>query len=273
MSGAGADAPARRLMASGGVPPAEGALPLLRAVNLTKVYAMGDETVRALDGVSLDIAAGEYVAIMGPSGSGKSTMMNLIGALDVPSSGHLYIDGRDIGQLGTDELADLRNRRIGFVFQQFNLLPRTSALRQVMLPLSYASPPPEHAEAIARKRLEQVGLGDRLDHHPRQLSGGQQQRVAIARALVNNPKILLADEPTGALDSRTSEEIMAMFTGLHQQGITVILVTHEAEIAAWANRKILFRDGHIIDDVWQTPVWDKKAAAPSAEGVFRGAVS
>jgi putative ABC transport system ATP-binding protein len=238
-------------------PPNTGALPLLRAKDLTKTYAMGDELVHALDSVSLDIASGEYVAIMGPSGSGKSTMMNLIGALDVPTSGHLYIDGRDIALLGTDELADLRNRQIGFVFQQFNLLPRTSALRQVMLPLSYASPQPDNAEDIARKRLEQVGLSARLDHHPRQLSGGQQQRVAIARALVNNPKILLADEPTGALDSKTSDEIMRLFTGLNQEGITVILVTHEAEIAAWAKRRVVFRDGHIIEDTAQSPEWDR----------------
>ena len=242
----------------GGAAAVSDSLPLLRAVNLTKTYAMGDETVRALDGVSLSIASGEYVAIMGPSGSGKSTMMNLIGALDVPSSGNLFIGGRDIAALSTDELADLRNRQIGFVFQQFNLLPRTSALRQVMLPLSYANPQPDDAEEIARRRLEQVGLGDRLDHHPRQLSGGQQQRVAIARALVNNPKILLADEPTGALDSKTSEEIMGLFTGLNQQGITVILVTHEADIAAWAKRRIVFRDGRIVEDVAQAPIWARK---------------
>jgi putative ABC transport system ATP-binding protein len=236
-------------------------LPLLRAVDLTKVYTMGDEHVRALDGVSLDIASGEYVAIMGASGSGKSTMMNLIGALDVPTSGQLFIDGRDIATLDTDELAELRNQRVGFVFQQFNLLARTSALRQVMLPLTYASPRPDDAEDIARRRLEQVGLGSRLDHHPRQLSGGQQQRVAIARALVNNPKILLADEPTGALDSKTSDEIMQLFTGLNKDGITVILVTHEAEIAAWAKRRIVFRDGRIIEDVAQNPVWARGPVA------------
>jgi putative ABC transport system ATP-binding protein len=236
-------------------------LPLLRAVNLTKIYTMGDEKVHALDGVSLDIASGEYVAIMGASGSGKSTMMNLIGALDVPTSGQLFIDGRDVATLDTDELAELRNQRVGFVFQQFNLLARTSALRQVMLPLTYASPKPDDAEAIARKRLEQVGLGGRLDHHPRQLSGGQQQRVAIARALVNNPKILLADEPTGALDSKTSDEIMQLFTGLNKDGITVILVTHEADIAAWAKRRIVFRDGHIIEDVAQSPAWARASIA------------
>ncbi len=238
--------------------------PLLRAVNLTKTYAMGEETVRALDGVSLTITSGEYVAIMGPSGSGKSTMMNLIGALDVPTSGELFIDNRNIATLDSDELADLRNRQIGFVFQQFNLLARTSALQQVMLPLSYAAVPPADAEKVARARLEQLGLGDRLQHHPRQLSGGQQQRVAIARALANNPKILLADEPTGALDSKTSVEIMRLFTDLNRQGITVILVTHEAEIAAWARRRIVFRDGRVIEDAVQSPVWDAGAAVAGA---------
>ena len=225
--------------------------PLIVADALVKTYRMGAETVKALDGVTLSIASGEFVAIMGPSGSGKSTMMNLIGALDVPTTGSLSIDGRDIGKLDGDELADLRNRSIGFVFQQFNLLPRTAALRQVMLPMLYAHPKPENAEELARHRLEQVGLGDRLDHHPRQLSGGQQQRVAIARALVNNPKILLADEPTGALDSKTSDEIMRLFTTLNAGGITVVLVTHEPDIAAWASRRILFKDGHIVEDVRQ----------------------
>jgi putative ABC transport system ATP-binding protein len=221
---------------------------LIRARDISKVYVMGEQTVRALDGVSLDIPDGDFVAIMGASGSGKSTMMNRIGALDRPTSGTLEIDGRNIADMTTDELAELRNAKIGFVFQQFNLLARTPALRQVMLPLLYANPRPADIEALARHRLEQVGLGERLDHHPRQLSGGQQQRVAIARALVNNPKILLADEPTGALDSKTSEEIMALFTDLNRGGITVILVTHEAEIAAHARRKILFRDGRIVED-------------------------
>ena len=227
---------------------------LIRASNVTKVYRMGDQTVAALDGVSLDIAQGEFVAIMGPSGSGKSTMMNVIGALDVPTSGILEIDGRDIGRLDADELADLRNRSIGFVFQQFNLLARTPALKQVMLPLLYKRPPAGDPEGQARQRLEQVGLGDRLDHHPRQLSGGQQQRVAIARALVNDPKILLADEPTGALDSKTSDDIMRLFAKLNGDGITVILVTHEPDIAAWARRRIVFRDGHIVDDALQPGV-------------------
>ncbi|MGE8942045.1 ABC transporter ATP-binding protein [Leptospira interrogans] len=225
---------------------------LISAHGVSKVYHMGDQTVRALDDVSLDIADGEFVAIMGTSGSGKSTMMNLIGALDVPTAGILSIDGRDISTLSSDEQAVLRNRTIGFVFQQFNLLPRTPALRQVMLPLLYANPKPANAEELATLRLQQVGLGTRMDHHPRQLSGGQQQRVAIARALVNNPKILLADEPTGALDSRTSVEIMQLFTELNEAGITVVLVTHEPEIAEYARRKITFRDGKILEDVQQT---------------------
>ena len=215
---------------------------------MSKIYTMGDQTVRALDNVSLEIAEGEFVAIMGPSGSGKSTMMNLIGALDVPTSGTLSIDGRDISALSSDELADLRNRTIGFVFQQFNLLPRTTALRQVMLPLLYANPKPANPEALARRRLEQVGLASRMDHHPRQLSGGQQQRVAIARALVNNPKILLADEPTGALDTKTTAEIMQLFCELNEEGITVVIVTHEPEVAEYARRVVVFRDGHIVED-------------------------
>ncbi len=226
-------------------------VPLLSASGVSKIYHMGDQTLRALDNVSLEIGDGEFVAIMGPSGSGKSTMMNLIGALDVPTSGALAIDGRDISTMSSDELAILRNRTIGFVFQQFNLLPRTPAQRQVMLPLLYTSPKPDDAEEMAQRRLEQVGLGNRLDHHPRQLSGGQQQRVAIARALVNNPKILLADEPTGALDSRTSTEIMQLFCELNEQGITVVIVTHESEVAEFARRKITFRDGHIVEDAQQ----------------------
>jgi putative ABC transport system ATP-binding protein len=213
---------------------------------------MGEQRVKALDEVSLEVAAGEFVAIMGPSGSGKSTMMNLIGALDVPTTGSLEIDGRDIALLTSDELAELRNRTIGFVFQQFNLLARTPALRQVMLPLVYASPRPTDPEATARRHLAEVGLADRAAHLPSQLSGGQQQRVAIARAIVNGPKILLADEPTGALDTATSEEIMRLFTRLNGGGITVIVVTHEPEVAAFARRRILFRDGRIVEDVATT---------------------
>jgi putative ABC transport system ATP-binding protein len=242
-----------------------GGAALIAAVDLVKTYRVGAEIVKALDGVSLEIGAGEFVAIMGPSGSGKSTMMNLIGALDVPTSGTLALDGREVSRLDGDELANLRNRAIGFVFQQFNLLPRTTALKQVMLPLLYAHPKPGDPEHLARHRLEQVGLGDRLDHHPRQLSGGQQQRVAIARALVNNPKILLADEPTGALDSKTSDEIMRLFTTLNASGITVVLVTHEADIAEWATRRILFKDGRIVEDVRQpgrgATLIDRKEAA------------
>ena len=230
-----------------GVPPA-----LIGAVGVSKLYKMGEETVHALSDVSFEVAAGEFVAIMGPSGSGKSTMMNLIGALDVPSSGALFLDGRNIASLSSNDLAALRNRTIGFVFQQFNLLPRTTALQQVKLPMLYARPKPADAEARALRRLEQVGLADRSSHHPRQLSGGQQQRVAIARALSNDPKILLADEPTGALDSKTSGEIMQLFCDLNEQGITVILVTHDAEIANYARRRIVFRDGRIIEDHQQT---------------------
>lgn len=234
-----------------GRPLASGAI--IQARDVVKLYKIGEQELRALDGVSLEIEAGDFVAIMGASGSGKSTMMNLIGGLDTPTTGSLSIDGGDISKLNADGLADLRNRTIGFVFQQFNLLPRTPALQQVMLPLLYAHPRPADMEGEARRRLEQVGLGNRMEHLPRQLSGGQQQRVAIARALANNPKILLADEPTGALDSRTSEEIMRLFSDLNRQGITVVVVTHEADIAEWARRRITFRDGKVISDERQPP--------------------
>ena len=223
--------------------------PLIAVREVDKVYRSGEETVRALDRVSFEIQEGELVAIMGPSGSGKSTMMNLLGALDVPTSGSILLNGNDVGTLSSDALADLRNRTIGFVFQQFNLLPRTTALRQVMLPLSYARPPPAEPELQARMRLEQVGLGNRLCHHPQQLSGGQQQRVAIARALVNNPKLLLADEPTGALDSKTSADIMDLLCELNRQGITIVVVTHDADVARYARRRILFGDGAIVEDI------------------------
>jgi putative ABC transport system ATP-binding protein len=223
--------------------------PALIAVRqVEKVYVTGEQTVRALAGVSFEIEEGEFVAIMGPSGSGKSTMMNLLGALDVPSTGTIKINGQDISTLSRDAMAALRNRTIGFVFQQFNLLPRTTALRQVMLPLSYARPRPADPDLKARRRLEQVGLGDRLCHHPQQLSGGQQQRVAIARALINDPKLLLADEPTGALDSKTSADIMALFRDLNRQGITIVVVTHEADVARYARRRIVFGDGAIVED-------------------------
>ena len=222
--------------------------PLIAVREVDKIYGTGAEAVRALDRVSFDIEEGELVAIMGPSGSGKSTMMNLLGALDVPTRGSILLGGNDVGALSRDALADLRNRTIGFVFQQFNLLPRTTALRQVMLPLAYARPRPADAEGQARLRLEQMGLGNRLGHHPQQLSGGQQQRVAIARALVNNPKLLLADEPTGALDSKTSADIMALLCELNAQGITIVVVTHDADVARYARRRILFGDGAIVED-------------------------
>jgi putative ABC transport system ATP-binding protein len=228
-------------------------VPVIAARDVHKTYRLGDQSVQALDAVSFEILEGEYVAIVGPSGSGKSTLMHLIGALDVPTAGEVHIAGRDIARLSGDELAALRNQTIGFVFQQFNLLARASALSQVMLPLSYARPQPRDPAALAMARLEQVGLGDRLQHTPQQLSGGQQQRVAIARALVNGPKILLADEPTGALDTSTSENIMTLFDALNEQGITVVLVTHETEVARHARRRIVLRDGRVVEDVPQLP--------------------
>ena len=227
--------------------------PIVRTRSLSKRYAMGDTVVRALHDVSVDIAAGEMVAVMGPSGSGKSTFMNLIGCLDRPDGGHYELAGETVDGLDEDRLAAIRNRRIGFVFQQFNLLPRTSALENVELPLLYSGLPRDERRARARRRLEQVGLGERLEHHPRQLSGGQQQRVAIARALVNDPVLVLADEPTGALDSRTSVEVMALLQGLNREGITIVLVTHEADIAAYAGRVLVFRDGEVVGDTSQTP--------------------
>ncbi len=216
--------------------------------NLTKVYRMGDQEVHALRGVTLDIHQGEFVAIMGPSGSGKSSLMNLVGALDRPTSGEMWINGRELSQMSRDELADLRNETLGFVFQQFNLLGRQDALSNVKLPLRYARQEARDIEARARECLELVGLGTRLDHRPMQLSGGQQQRVAIARALVNRPRILLADEPTGALDTKTTDEIMNLLVELNRQGITIVLITHEPEVAEYATRQIHFRDGSIESD-------------------------
>ena len=224
------------------------ATPLISCRDLTKVYRMGTQDVFALRGVNVDFVQGEMTAIMGPSGSGKSTLMNLIGALDVPTSGELLIKGRPLSKLSRDELADLRNETIGFIFQQFNLLNRATALANVKLPLMYARTPVADPIARARECLEMVGLGTRMDHRPMQLSGGQQQRVAIARALAGRPSILLADEPTGALDTKTSEEIMDLLTGLSSEGITVVLVTHEPEVAAYATRQIHFRDGQIERD-------------------------
>lgn len=223
--------------------------PLIHVEGLTKHYRLGDTDVAALRGLSLDIARGEFVAVMGPSGSGKSTFMNLLGCLDLPSSGHYRLDGEEVSCLSDDALSALRNRRIGFVFQHFNLLPRTSALDNVALPLLYRGLAAADRHVRAAQRLQQVGLADRMDHHPAQLSGGQQQRVAIARALVGDPALILADEPTGALDSRTGIEIMALLQQLNREGITVVLVTHEQDIAAYADRIIHFRDGQIVDDL------------------------
>jgi putative ABC transport system ATP-binding protein len=222
--------------------------PIVLVRNLTKVYRLGETSVPALRGVSLTVGAGEFVAIMGPSGSGKTTFMNLLGCLDRPTSGDYWLVGRKVSQMTPDELADVRNRRIGFVFQGFHLLARSTALQNVALPLMYAGLSRAEQERRARRALELVGLGSRLHHRPSQLSGGQQQRVAIARALVNNPALLLADEPTGNLDSRTSIEIMAILQALNARGLTIVLVTHEADIAAYAHRRVLFRDGQIVCD-------------------------
>jgi putative ABC transport system ATP-binding protein len=216
---------------------------------IAKVYRMGDIEVHALREVSLEIQNGEFVAVMGTSGSGKSTLMNIIGCLDRPSSGQYLLNGRDVSQLGRNQLAEVRNQQIGFVFQSFNLLRRTSALENVELPLLYAGVGGKERVRRAREALARVGLGDRMDHHPNQMSGGQQQRVAVARAVVGNPSVLVADEPTGNLDSRTSLEIMALFQELGRTGITVLIVTHEPDIAAYAERVIMMKDGRVISDV------------------------
>jgi len=221
---------------------------VIKTEALTKVYEMGAEQVHALRGVDLEIRKGEYVAIMGPSGSGKSTLMNLIGCLDTPSAGKYWLAGRLVSDLDDDELASIRNKEIGFVFQTFNLLPRATALHNVELPLIYNGTPAEERIEKAKKALERVDLAPRMHHKPNELSGGQRQRVAIARALVNSPSIVLADEPTGNLDSKTGEEIMALFATLHQQGNTIILVTHEHDIAQHAHRVIFIRDGKIASD-------------------------
>jgi putative ABC transport system ATP-binding protein len=224
---------------------------LIETVDLWKTYVMGTEEIHALRGVSVNIERGEYVAIMGPSGSGKSTLMNLIGCLDTPSKGSYLLNSKQVSQMNDDELARIRNEEIGFVFQTFNLLPRATALHNVELPLVYAGVPAKERQARAKSSLEKVELGDRMGHRPNQLSGGQRQRVAVARALVNNPSIILADEPTGNLDSKTGNEIMGLFGKLHEAGNTIILVTHEADIAAYAKRVIHIRDGRISDDIKQ----------------------
>jgi putative ABC transport system ATP-binding protein len=221
---------------------------VIRTEALAKVYQMGTEEVHALRGIDVEIHKGEYVAIMGPSGSGKSTLMNLIGCLDSPSSGRYWLAGRLVSELDDDELAYIRNKEIGFVFQTFNLLPRATALHNVELPLIYNGTPSEERIERAKKALERVDLVPRMHHKPNELSGGQRQRVAIARALVNNPSIVLADEPTGNLDSKTGEEIMNLFENLHGQGNTIILVTHEMDIAQHAHRVIFIRDGKIASD-------------------------
>ncbi|HYU80145.1 MAG TPA: ABC transporter ATP-binding protein [Vicinamibacterales bacterium] len=226
-------------------------MPLIETFDLWKTYQMGDEEIHALRGVSLQIDRGEYVAIMGPSGSGKSTLMNLIGCLDTPSKGRYLLNGKEVSTMNDNELARIRNEEIGFVFQTFNLLPRATALHNVELPLVYAGVPKKDRIDRAKAALEKVELTSRMHHRPNELSGGQRQRVAIARALVNNPSILLADEPTGNLDSKTGIEIMALFERLYSSGNTIVLVTHEADIAAQAHRVISLRDGQVAKDVQQ----------------------
>ncbi|MDQ0048374.1 putative ABC transport system ATP-binding protein [Paenibacillus polymyxa] len=231
---------------------------VIQIEDLKKVYQVGDQEIHALREVQLDIADGDFVAIMGPSGSGKSTMMNVIGCLDLPTSGQFYLDGYSILEAREDELAIIRNQKIGFVFQKFHLLPRATALENVELPMIYAGIPVKERRLRAMEALTSVGLGDRMNNRPNELSGGQQQRVSIARALVNNPVILLADEPTGALDSKTSVEIMGIFQRLNDQGKTVVLVTHDQEVAEYAKRLIHFRDGRIEED---QPVGKRRMAA------------
>ena len=221
---------------------------VIKANNISKVYQMGSETIRALDDVSISIEKGEYVAFMGPSGSGKSTLMNIVGCLDTPTTGQYWLNENDVSEMSENELAEIRNKEIGFVFQTFNLLPRSTSLENVEIPLIYAGFGKSKRKEIALNSLESVGLGDRADHKPNELSGGQRQRVAVARALVNTPSIILADEPTGNLDTKTSYEIMDLFDKLHKKGNTIIMVTHEEDIAEYAHRIIRLRDGNIESD-------------------------
>lgn len=236
-------------------------MPLIELEGVGKTYSMGAEDVAALQEVSLTIEVGEFVAIMGASGSGKSTLLNILGCLDRPTRGRYRLDGKEVSSLSRDALATIRNRTLGFVFQSFNLLTRTSALENVELPLLYAGVPSAHRHHRAREALERVGLGKRTGHHPNQMSGGQQQRVAIARALVNQPRLILADEPTGNLDSKTSSEVMELLQALGAEGITIVLVTHEPDIAAYASRVIVMRDGRILSDQRQTPLHTQHAEA------------
>ncbi len=238
--------------------------PLIQLEDVTKVYRMGDVEVRALAGVTMSVRQGEFTAVMGASGSGKSTLMNILGCLDRPTSGRYLLDGRDVSRLSTDELAALRSRTIGFVFQNFNLLARTTALENVELPLLYAGIRTAERHRRAAEALARVGLGERLDHHPNQMSGGQQQRVAIARALVNRPRVIFADEPTGNLDSRTSIEVMALLQDLGRSGITVLLVTHEPDVSEYTSRIVVMRDGRILSDRPRTP---RRAELPSPDAV------
>jgi putative ABC transport system ATP-binding protein len=241
--------------------------PLIETVDLARNYTLGDQVVTALAGVSVNVARGEFVAVMGPSGSGKSTFMNLVGCLDKPTAGRYVLDGEEVSAMSADELAEVRNRKIGFVFQQFNLLDRQDALANVELPMVYAGLARRERRRRAEESLAKVGLAERVHHLPTQLSGGQQQRVAIARALVNEPKVLLADEPTGALDSRTSLEIMALFQDLNRAGMTVLVVTHEPDVATFASRVVRFRDGRVLSDTRQAPQDAARALEQAVEEV------